>query len=170
VSTRSCIARIKGDGFEGVYHHWDGYPSALGATLYSLYKSRIFGGLRDMLSMLIDEHPAGWSTINDVNWNMEPDYSNSERERPNCFCHGERSESSQVITQDDDMGMEWAYVFDEHTHTMTVLERIRPEGNHAVGLFGTLGTNANGKREDAWAIRRVIGLDDEPEPNWEEVG
>ena len=34
MSTRSLIARKTEDGFEGTYHHWDGYPTGLGYTLW----------------------------------------------------------------------------------------------------------------------------------------
>ena len=34
MSTQAAIARRHGDGFLGVYHHWDGYPNALGKTLW----------------------------------------------------------------------------------------------------------------------------------------
>lgn len=32
MSTRSAIARPAGDGWEGRYHHFDGYPSGVGAA------------------------------------------------------------------------------------------------------------------------------------------
>ncbi len=69
MSTRSCIARKTGESsFVGVYHHWDGYPSALGATLYELYNAHFHKDLAAMLSFLIDQHPAGWSTINNADF------------------------------------------------------------------------------------------------------
>jgi hypothetical protein len=64
MSTRSVIARKTKSGFKGVYHHWDGYPSGLGATLFEV-RNKVFGGdTARMLRYLIDQHPAGWSTIN----------------------------------------------------------------------------------------------------------
>ena len=153
MSTRSCIARRKGDGFEGVYHHWDGYPTGLGATLWGLAQEKDSGLL---LEELINKHPAGWSTIN------------GGLEGAECYCHS-RNEPDQIVTQEDDLGMEWAYVFDKEANTMAVLERIRSNGNHAIGMFGTLGEDPEtGKRDDAWTIRWV-GRVDGPEPNWEEL-
>ena len=62
MSTRSCIARIKGDGFAGVYHHWDGYPAGLGAELYQLAHNRTLGDLPAMLKTLIDDQRRGLVT------------------------------------------------------------------------------------------------------------
>jgi hypothetical protein len=63
MSTRSVIARKTQSGFIGVYHHWDGYPSGLGATLFEVRNGYFKGDTQKMLQFLIDEHPAGWSTI-----------------------------------------------------------------------------------------------------------
>lgn len=185
MSTRSGIARRKGDGFEGVYHHWDGYPTALGETLWKVYREQFCSDLSRMLTTLIDEHPAGWSTINDSDFGATPGFrcdggswEGRSDAGPECYCHGDHSEEANLINQDSDQGMEWAYVFDEEANTMAVLERIRVgpgaeeggfEGDHATGLVGTLGANKDtGQREDAWAIRWVGKLEGE-EPDWERI-
>lgn len=75
MSTRAAIVRINGEhGFKGRYHHWDGYPSGLGATLFNLYRGQFKRDLPAMLHVLIDKHKAGWSTINGANFNLEPGY------------------------------------------------------------------------------------------------
>ena len=61
MSTRGAIARLSGEGFKGVYHHWDSYPSGLGKALWDTYQK--VGVLDAMLDGLIDQHPAGWSSI-----------------------------------------------------------------------------------------------------------
>jgi hypothetical protein len=71
MSTRGAIARAHGDGFKGVYHHWDSYPIGLGATLWHIYHAVFKGDLDQMLKALIDDHPAGWSTINGADWGVE---------------------------------------------------------------------------------------------------
>lgn len=68
MSTRAVIARPaptpdNPDAFVGVYHHFDGYPTGLGATLYYLYRGHFARDGHAMLRTLLDEHPAGWSTI-----------------------------------------------------------------------------------------------------------
>lgn len=71
MSTRGVIARQNGDGFTGRYHHWDSYPAGLGATLYQ-WAQRM--PLDQMLKVLIDEHPAGWSTIVNTDPSLPPGY------------------------------------------------------------------------------------------------
>lgn len=69
-----------GSGFAGRYHHWDGYPSGLGATLYELAQGPSpFPTVDDMLRVLIDEHPSGWSTINGADWTLPIGYVNEHR-------------------------------------------------------------------------------------------
>ena len=63
MSTRSVIARKTGTGFTGVFHHWDGYPSGVGSKLFELYNKFFKCNLDNMLKALIDDAPAGWSTI-----------------------------------------------------------------------------------------------------------
>jgi hypothetical protein len=185
MSTRSCIARVTGEGkFTGVYHHWDGYPTALGATLYDLYHDHFNCDLDAMLKYLIDAHPAGWSTINGADFNLPAAYDSDRRGDPHgpaCFCHGGRQEKAQPVTQDDDMGMEWAYVFDEEKRVMYVLERLYTDnagegeeifsgkkvpnlaGKHMTGMFGF---GAEGKQ--LWADAATVELDNDP-PDWKKV-
>lgn len=71
MSTRGVIARKDGDGFTGRYHHWDSYPSGLGRTLYQWAHQMP----RDrMLHLLLDEHPAGWSTIVGTDPSLTPGF------------------------------------------------------------------------------------------------
>jgi hypothetical protein len=65
-----------------VYHHWDSYPEGLGTTLAELYATHFAGDLSKMLKTLIDDHPAGWSTINGADFSLEPGFI----ERPNAIC------------------------------------------------------------------------------------
>ena len=74
MSTRAVIARPTTEGFTGVYHHWDGYPSGLGCTLWALYHGHFEEDLQAMCKTLIDDHPAGWSTINGSDWTLNPGF------------------------------------------------------------------------------------------------
>ena len=66
MATRGAIARDLGDSrFRGIYHHWDAYPAGLGKTLWDAYRYYFELDLELMLRRLIDDHPAGWSTIVD---------------------------------------------------------------------------------------------------------
>lgn len=81
MSTRGAILRVEPDGrLFGRYHHFDAYPDGLGKTLWNLYhgaeknSERFKGDLAGLIKMLIDDHPAGWSTINGADWAYEPGY------------------------------------------------------------------------------------------------
>jgi len=177
MSTRSCIARLTGpNAFKGVYHHWDGYPSALGATLCKLYRTAFNRDLERMLTILVDDHPAGWSTINNADFtlpagyqeakyrkkrNGNDDYSKPIPHGPICYCHGARHEEASPVTEADDCGMEWAYVFDVERRLLLVHERLsEPSGTHMVGMFGV---DAPGHQ--SWAPAAEIDLNG-PEPDW----
>ena len=155
MSTRACIARAEGDGFRGVYHHSDGEPAALGRTLFGLARDRTLGGVGEMLQTLIDDHPAGWSTINRADWSQPAGFPRNgfRTTGPQCYCHGARNEGPQPVIQDDDLTLEWAYVFDADARTMGVCERVRPHGDG----------------EESWVLREVVPLDG-PEPDWRALG
>lgn len=151
MATRALIARKTENGWEARYHHWDGYPSGLGATLYDIY-GRVFQGDIDlMLKTLLDDHPAGWSTINGADWDLEPGFNEyrSDRDdnlvdRPQCYCHGDRDEEEWFFTSDgkDFGGAEYCYVIDPDNLSMDVLERIYCEdGTHATQFFGQDANN-----------------------------
>lgn len=72
MSTRSVIGRKTASGFTGVYHHWDGYPSGLGAQLFEVFNGYFKRDMPAMLKYLIDDHPAGWSTIVGADFTIAP--------------------------------------------------------------------------------------------------
>lgn len=65
MATRSIIAAKENGSWVGVYHHWDGYPSALGVTLVESL-DRWFGGSPDLMASDLvwsEDARSGWSTI-----------------------------------------------------------------------------------------------------------
>lgn len=73
MSTRSVIARPTATGFAGRYHHFDGYPSGLGAALVELYQQEFDRDLERMLKTLLDDH-TGWSSVIGADFSMEPGF------------------------------------------------------------------------------------------------
>ncbi|SRR6266568_7487342 len=181
MSTNGIIARATGEAtFAGVYHHWDSYPNGgLGQQLTDLLAGHFAGDLAVMLRTLIDEHPAGWSTIVSKDFTLEPGYTWEKLDhpsllgvdkdkykaayrayhahpdvlRPQCYCHGLRHEQPHVITEQSDCGAEWAYVFEEQDRAMHVLYRDRREGTG----------------ERFWNDVARIELDKASEVNWTHV-
>ncbi|HEX2615722.1 MAG TPA: hypothetical protein VHL10_09525 [Nitrososphaera sp.] len=143
------IARTDGTRMVGVYHHWDSYPSGVGAMLYKLYNGHFQRDSKAMLDVLVDQHPAGWSSINDADFSLAPGWSSflydggtgkafnrfeyerqlaayeqtEQARRPHCYCHGERREAGRLLSSFADAansGAEYAYVIDIHTDTMRI--------------------------------------------------
>ena len=179
MSTRAAIARltcVSPVKWAGRYHHWDGYPSGLGATLWKLYHGHFKRDLGPMLKVLLDDHPAGWSSLNAADFDQEPgfadplDSSNQSVDQPQCYCHGDRQETEWLVTDENasGSGCEWAYAFTSakttdgtHYNTMLVLSSYMPDGK-MIGYFGM------GNSEAVWPVVAVVDLNGE-EPNWEQI-
>ena len=176
MSTRSAIGRVTGPGkFSAIYHHWDGYPTGLGATLWELYHTHFKKDIEAMLKFLIDDHPAGWSTINGADFSLPAGYNEDigGREKPHgpsCFCHGGRNEEKGwVITEKNasGSGCEYVYAFTkkEGHNIMLVLSK---DGNKMVGFFGF------GDKKATWKQIAEIDLDGKAGPDartkWSEIG
>ena len=67
-----------------------------------------------MLEVLIDKHPAGYSTIVDAKLNKRAK-SFSKDGKPSCYCHGPNKEEANEVNQNNayDMDCEWGYLFDD---------------------------------------------------------
>lgn len=118
MSTRGAIARPAGDGWEGRYHHFDSYPAALGATLWDLYHGHFGRDLAAMQKFLIDDHPAGWSSIIATDLSAPAGFGSARG--PECYCHGSRRDPKQLLScncpseavmiECGPLTIEWAYV------------------------------------------------------------
>ncbi len=164
MSTRGAITRITDEHegkFTGVYHHWDSYPTGLGQTLWGLYHGHFKRDLRAMLSILIDQHPAGWSTINDRDFTLPVGFW---EEGPECYCHGDRHEKGQIVTEANaaTIGGEWVYAFDETTSRMFVLSSYNENGHKMIGMFGS------GNPKATWKVVASVDLNGQ-EPDWKRL-
>lgn len=158
MGTRATIQRMTPDGPLGSYHNWDGYPTALGKTLWDLYHGHFQADLDRMLGVLIDEHPM-WSSINEADWSLAPGYDRGSA--PACYCHGGRSEKGSLLplVAAAGSGCEWAYVFYPETSVMKVLSSYRGNGSKMIGMFG------QGDPDAKWAVVAELPLGG-PEPDW----
>lgn len=183
MSTRAVIARQTSDGWEGVYHHFDGYPTALGRELFDAFHSEYGGDIERFLSEVIEAHPGGWShfipAIPADLWDAYREASDPEaffkkhaiRE---CYCHSPRLASRDGsytpdgrITYDpsaDGAGdLEWAYCF--NFGSMTVFQALPSD----VRRLGDSSQVASGDiyqlRPHAWQVIAIVSLRG-PEPDW----
>ena len=164
MSTRGAIGRDLGKGhFEAVYHHWDSYTTALGKTLFNLRNGHFKGDTEKMLSLLMS-HTAGWSTINDADFNKEPGYDN--KGAPQCYCHGSRSETGHLFneTNASGCGVEYVYLFSKNGKTMKVLSSYCDD-NPKVKMVGMFGC---GDPKAKWKVIAKVDLDGS-EPDWNKI-
>jgi hypothetical protein len=115
MSTRAVIAyRTEGNKWQGVYNHFDGYPTGLGRKLWEDFHANYAGETAtprtDIVKFIqerIKEHKGGWS-----------DFPNS------CYCHtrGE-ADSNMVIDSDhsDPLFHEFIYIFNPDRKELTIL-------------------------------------------------
>lgn len=163
MSTRAVIGRKTDKGFTGVYHHWDGYPSGLGAALFRLRASQFSGDTAVLLKHLIDAHPGGWSTINDT-------ADGTPLAECKCYCkaHGGDSDSKGPGVNEHNAsgcGCEWAYVFDGNGKMEVQVSICGPgrfEGQKMVGAFGC------GDPKGTWKTIATVDLNG-PEPDWAKI-
>ena len=143
MSTRAAIARRHEDGWIGVYHHFDGYPTGLGAHLWELLHSRYRGDMGQLVADVIDAHPGGWSHL------MEGPILKPIPGRhalscevtghgPACYCHTYAAAGygdnvihgcecgNPAITEPscDPLFIEWVYVFDTNRNILEVLTSV----------------------------------------------
>lgn len=168
MSTRGVIARHTAPGqFAGRYHHFDAYPHGLGQALYRLYHEQFADDLPGMLAVLIDQHPAGWSSIMAADTLDPADFSQpagfpTDRSEPHpgplCYCHGGRAETGFLITERDATDAEFAYAIDAVTQTMTLLVRVASLDPTTLDDYVSW----------EWLPIADIALD-EPAPDWEDL-
>lgn len=88
MGTRSVIAEPHGDGFRGRYHHWDGYPSGVGAELWRLQREH-FADLDAMRQYLVTDEPQGWSTICGADFDQPKGWDDDSAPDKPCAVCGE---------------------------------------------------------------------------------
>lgn len=140
MATRSIIAKRTAEGWEGRYHHWDGYPTGLGAGLID-HVHRY--GAPFVVQKLVDEEPVGWSTVIERDLEKSPTWEETEvgpDERPAPLSYFTRGEEPRPpFTHDSTMvtDAEYLYVIDVWEDKMTVCKR--PYGDdrwHKIGEVG----------------------------------
>ena len=158
MSTRSVLARVKGDGFEGRYAHCDGYPTARGKELFESYRE--LGSAEALIKYALREGESGyWSSYCPPSELVEADRSTPEGEAAfqNSYKTGIRynwaheTDSFDLIQSDgDNWGTEWAYVIADKG--LSVFEARYKDNDYKQPFWAYIGTYA-------W----------DSEPNWEAV-
>lgn len=142
MSTSAAIARVRPDGYAGVYHRLDGGPASLGRALWKLYRGHFSRDLGRMLAVLIDEAPSGWHTLTTANFARRPAYD-VDVPRPSTVPADEHEYARRTlyetprlqdpntpwppITQAHPLDTRWIYAFDADGRTMHVYWMSAPE-------------------------------------------
>lgn len=178
MATRGCIARRTGEhSFAGIYHHWDSYPSGLGKTLFGLYNGFFQRDLDAMLRMLLDEHPAGWSTINGADFSLPAGYVNDPIDRisdevatgPRCYCHGDRHETSDGhVTEKnaDETGCEYVYILDAQERVGECSQQVVVPAVRMLIATSYRGKASFPDKFGKFRTIKIVNLDDD-EPIWD---
>jgi hypothetical protein len=171
MSTRSIVARVAGDGFEGRYCHWDGYPTNRAKQLFQAYRE--LGNSADALKTyaIRDGESGYWSSFQPPSEEKKP----AHRETPEgeaefqknlgefswCF---EKDNYDLVKSWGDNWGTEWAYVIDDKG--LSVFDYVyaeRPEGFK----YDDSPEYKTWRASAHWHLVGTYKWDEEPD--WEEV-
>ena len=119
-----------------------------------------------MLKVLLDDHPAGWSSLHAADLDQQSGFAEplgssiQSADQPQCYCHGDRQEEEWLITDENASGSdcEWAYAFtsakttDGKRHDTTLaLSSYTPEGK-MIGYFVMSNSEA------IWPVVAVVDL------------
>lgn len=198
MATRGAIARLTGIHpirFGGVYHHWDSYPEGLGKTLWELYHTVFGKDLEALLKAVVDDHPAGWSSLHASDFNVaddgmqKTDGGSGETAVSldlNCYCHGDRNEDPWEVNERNaaGSGIEYVYAFSRNglngESRIASVEQPLAEQHLAEQptLFVLSSYRANGDKmigmfgcgdpDAKWRVIAQVDLDGE-EPDWQGV-
>ena len=200
MATRGAIARLTCVlplRWAGRYHHWDSYPDGLGRELWKLYHGPFGGDLDRMLQVLLDEHPAGWSSLSGfdpapsspgTSPGLEQGLANalltgdpldpSRGSGLNCYCHGERQEEAWEVNQDNasGSGVEWAYVFtssyaveaSDPARQATRQDAMLVLSSYTPSGRKAIGMFGMGDPRAHWRLAAVVDLKS-PEPDWDAI-
>jgi hypothetical protein len=150
MSTRSVIAKPEGDGWKGVYCHWDGYPTHRGKQVWAAFHEL---GSADALREYAIREKGYWSSFAVPSTTRAGDWV-------------DQVDDQFVDSQGDDCGTEWCYVIGDRE--LYVLDRRwgtpNSDDGKMVGMFGC-GADAG---KGYWKLVGTYPWDGD-EPNWEKI-
>ena len=123
MATRSVIAISKGDGWEGLYIHNSGYPTAIGPELWEVLRECSFA--QDTFEIqFLTAHPGGYSSF-----------------PSQCYCHamGEQDSDGRytAASEEDNAALFIEYVYIVGRRVLTILVSVKSQGSltHDNGVY-----------------------------------
>lgn len=124
MSTRSCVARKTGSNgeFEGVYCHWDGYPSNRAAQIWNSIHNKFEGDIDAFLKFIIDEHPGGWSAFGEECYCHSALFAARDGSCAKDSIHYKENAPKGGLTHEEigESWCEWLYVIDPDSATLEI--------------------------------------------------
>lgn len=167
VATRAIIAKkLKNDEWIGVYHHWDGYPSVLGKTIWNMIVNE-FKSVNKFCRYAIEEHPAGWFHIFPapcVEKSPEDQETiNASIRKPQCFCHGYFAERDGITPSKEHLITSKQFRKTPYNWNPEWLYIITPKKMIIQCCYG-----AYKKDKVNFAVVAEVNFK-KPEPNWKDI-
>lgn len=160
MGTRAVIAYAKGDSWEGVYNHFDGFPTVTGAVVWAMVQE--MGAQRFKQECILD-HPEGYSSFYaDMCYCHHENFKNDEHGKDCWAIFRELTKAGKPAHAG---GMRWAYVVGTNALTafmslpMPKVIRHRPT---------KLCKNTWSERFWGWVPVGTFLFED-PEPDWEDL-
>lgn len=144
MGTRAAVAYPWGDGWKGVYSHFDGYPTGLGMGLFDLYHNEFGESAVAMIEGIIKANPQGYSFAGE----LATAYDKGDHEMiSTCKCAtGDNSKC-------DPLFIEWAYVLSPAG--MSVFTAVsHPTMGYRHQLVGFVAWNSNDPQGDLNRLER----------------
>lgn len=173
MSTRSAIGFKTDEGWNGIYCHWDGYPTNRAHQIWELAMNEfilnkgeigvanncdVSKALEAFVAVYIKGHRGGWSCF-----------------PKECFCHSAEfvmrdgcKDDEAFMTQDtsDALFIEWLYIIDPQDKSMSIYTHGRQKGYHMEEANGNKWKQNNYTH---YLVEKVVFDPDKPEPDWKRI-
>lgn len=180
MSTRGCIAVKQGEGWVGVYNHFDSYPTELGQKVWAeLHKSKDIKATADKMLRLGDFRNyeadgvceycgrSGLGQPHDIT-GVCFDKVKDKPVDPDCKDHAHSPQGlikyNKKMEKEEALWLEWVYVIDVEHAILKVFTSARDKGQHKVQSPRGAYKSSNYH----WVLVTNLSVKGE-EPNWKEV-